>query len=120
MAKNNKLGSQANDLFQNTAEPNQKIESTPKPGSAPVGGRPKFYQGDAVEKTTLTLYRKHLLLLDRLALDVKEQSGVCIDRGAIIRGLLAAVEESGIDLRSCQNESDVTKAIQSVIGMKNG
>lgn len=113
-----KLGSQAAGLFSRTDTPSQKKESPVQPtaiADAPAtGGRPKHYHGDAVEKTTLTLYRKHLHLLDRLALDIREGGG-SIDRGALVRGIVTAIEESGVDLRKCKTEADVAGVLRSAM-----
>lgn len=92
--------------------PTQKTQNKPaqKPQkvSAPIAksvGRPSLPTDYA--KASLTLKLQDILWLDRLSADIREQTGEVLDRGAILRGVLSAVQDSEIDLRKCKTEKEI-------------
>ena len=49
-------------------------------------------------KITVVLLDRHVAYLDRLAIDIRLKHGKAISRAEIIRGLIEAAFQSGIDL----------------------
>ena len=70
-------------------------------------GRPPLASDHA--KASLTLRLKNILWLDRLCTDIREKTGGLMDRGSLLRGLIDAIQISGIDLSHCYTEKQVTE-----------
>jgi len=62
-------------------------------------------------KISATLRLKNVVWLDRLCADIREHTGSLIDRGTVLRGVLAAIHESGIDLGICGSEEQIAETI---------
>lgn len=96
--------------------PIQKAQSTPKPKpkkvTSPIEkkpGRPPLPADYA--KASLTLKLRDIVWMDRLCSDIREHTGNVLDRGALLRGMISAVQDSEIDLRNCKTEQDIADAI---------
>ncbi len=70
-----------------------------------VGRPPK--KRERVVKTTLTIYHRQRVQLDRRVLDIQERHESDMDRSALIRGVLDAVFTYGPDLTSAATEEEV-------------
>ena len=62
-------------------------------------GRPRKHNTD-VGKVTVGLRNDEIAFLDRLRADIRGNTGVAIQRGAIIRALIDALEASELDVCS--------------------
>lgn len=72
-------------------------------------GRPK-QKGD-MKKITLTISHDQIIWLDRLATDIRAASRSIIDRGTIVRALISALENSGLNIKNCSKESEIQEII---------
>lgn len=94
------LGKSAADIFAPTVSP------TPAP-AAPAGpGRPKAHF-EPYTKTTMVLFERQIVYLDRLTADIRAQSGKAMNRAEIIRALIDALEASGFPATSVTSEEDL-------------
>jgi len=96
------------------SKPTATAESKSAKTFAPLAkqaGRPPLPQD--YTKASLTLRLRDILWLDRLCADIREQTGAILDRGGLLRGLIAAVQDSGIDLRGCSTEEQISESIAS-------
>ena len=64
-------------------------------------------------KITVVLLDRHVAYLDRLAIDIRLKHGKAISRAEIIRGLIEAAFQSGIDLTQADS-------VETLIGMLVG
>lgn len=62
-------------------------------------------------RLTIFLAKKQSDALDRLAREIRAGSGAFLNRGEIIRAVVAAVIESKLDLSSARNESELKRLI---------
>ncbi len=73
-------------------------ENVLSPGpTKPNRGRPIVHT-EPWAKITVVLLDRHVAYLDRLAIDIRLKHGRAISRAEIIRGLIEAAFQSGIDL----------------------
>ena len=70
---------------------------SPGPTTKPNRGRPIVHT-EPWAKITVVLLDRHVAYLDRLAIDIRLKHGRAISRAEIIRGLIEAAFQSGIDL----------------------
>lgn len=76
------IGKKAKDIFAPTAaRPAVGIQTTPR-----VKGRPAA--AEDYDKVTVCLFKRHVLLLDRVALAIREKTGRTIRRAELIRALI--------------------------------
>jgi hypothetical protein len=80
-----------------------------KPGRPPV-------HDEAWTKVTVVLFNRQIVFLDRLAANIRAQSGAAISRAQLIRALLDAVADADVDLTTATSESDLKTAILSRLG----
>lgn len=73
-------------------------------------GRKAQYNGNA-SKTMLTLLDDQIVWLDQLSVDIRYNTKGIVDRGAIVRALIAAIKDSGIDLAHSESETGIRKII---------
>ena len=85
------------------------IKIPPQEKTPIESGRPK--QHSDMKKVTLTVSHDQIIWLDRLATDIREASRSIIDRGAIIRALIKALESSNLNLTHCANEIEILETI---------
>jgi hypothetical protein len=112
MAKKTKgtssIGGQAQDIFSST-ERTQPVELLEEVRES-TRGRPKELPADAV-KSTVTFFNSQIVWLDRLSTSIREKSKSVVDRSALIRAILTAIEESGLDLTNALSEEEITSLI---------
>ena len=84
----------------------------PQQGRRP--GRPPVHD-EAWTKVTVVLFNRQIVFLDRLAANIRAQSGAAISRAQLIRALLDAVADADVDLTTATSEADL-KATRSSHG----
>jgi len=72
------------------------------PATKASRGRPIVHT-EPWAKITVVLLDRHVAYLDRLAIDIRLKHGKAISRAEIIRGLIEAAFQSGIDLSQADN-----------------
>jgi hypothetical protein len=80
-----------------------------KPGRPPV-------HDEAWTKVTVVLFNRQIVFLDRLAANIRAQSGAAISRAQLIRALLDAVADADVDLTTATSETDLKATILSRLG----
>jgi hypothetical protein len=80
-----------------------------KPGRPPV-------HDEAWTKVTVVLFNRQIVFLDRLAANIRAQSGAAISRAQLIRALLDAVADADVDLTAATSETDLKAVILARLG----
>src|SRR5262245_26377466 len=78
-------------------------------------GRPPVHE-EAWTKVTVVLFNRQIVFLDRLAANIRAQSGAAISRAQLIRALLDAVADADIDLTAATSEADLKTTLLSRLG----
>ena len=78
-------------------------------------GRPPIHD-EAWTKVTVVLFNRQIVFLDRLAANIRAQSGAAISRAQLIRALLDAVADADVDLTTAMSETDVKATILGRLG----
>ena len=94
------------DIFAPTRRTNNNKR---KPGRPPV-------HDEAWTKVTVVLFNRQIVFLDRLAANIRAQSGAAISRAQLIRALLDAVADADVDLTTATSETDLKTTILSRLG----
>jgi hypothetical protein len=107
------------------ARPRKSSKTTPdifmptRPGGRPQQGRrpgrPPVHD-EAWTKVTVVLFNRQIVFLDRLAANIRAQSGAAISRAQLIRALLDAVAEGDVDLTAATSEADLKASILARLG----
>ena len=97
----------------------QDIFTPTRPSSRPLQGRrpgrPPVHD-EAWTKVTVVLFNRQIVFLDRLAANIRAQSGAAISRAQLIRALLDAVADADVDLTSAMSEADLKATILGRLG----
>lgn len=96
----------------------QDIFAPTRPGARSHGrrpGRPPIHD-EAWTKVTVVLFNRQIVFLDRLAANIRAQSGAAISRAQLIRALLDAVTDSDIDLTAAVSEADLKATLLARLG----
>jgi hypothetical protein len=80
-----------------------------KPGRPPV-------HDEAWTKVTVVLFNRQIVFLDRLAANIRAQSGAAISRAQLIRAVLDAVADADVDLTSSRSETDLKATMLARLG----
>lgn len=91
-----------------------KVEGGAVPKEKQGKGRPKEHTEDW-SKVTVVLFESQIRWLDRLSVDIRSNTRSPLSRAEIIRGVLSAVEESGIDLTKTGSEQAVKELILNLV-----
>jgi hypothetical protein len=83
--------------------------------SARKPGRPPVHE-EAWTKVTVVLFNRQIVFLDRLAANIRAQSGAAISRAQLIRALLDAVADADVDLTTATSENDLKATILARLG----
>lgn len=67
------------------------------------------------KRATFGLYQAHVRALDEIVFKIRQATDVPIERSAIIRAMIEAVVESGIDLTSATSEDDIRSALAAAL-----
>jgi len=78
-------------------------------------GRPPVHDEEWT-KVTVVLFNRQIVFLDRLAANIRAQSGAAISRAQLIRALLDAVSDADIDLTASRSEADLKATMLSRLG----
>src|SRR4051812_31419997 len=78
-------------------------------------GRPPVHE-EAWTKVTVVLFNRQIVFLDRLAANIRAQSGAAISRAQLIRALLDAVADADVDLTTATSEMDLKATILARLG----
>ncbi len=96
----------------------QDIFTPTRPGHRVQGrrpGRPPIHE-EAWTKVTVVLFNRQIVFLDRLAANIRAQSGAAISRAQLIRALLDAVADADVDLTSATSEADLKATLLARLG----
>ena len=105
----------------------RKSKPTPKPPAAIFAsprragtgnrrpGRPPVHD-EAWTKVTVVLFNRQIVFLDRLAANIRAQSGAAISRAQLIRALVDAVSDGDVDLTAARSEADLKATILARLG----
>jgi len=94
------------DIFAPTRRPSAGKR---KPGRPPV-------HDEAWTKVTVVLFNRQIVFLDRLAANIRAQSGAAISRAQLIRAVLDAISDADIDLTTATSEADLKATILARLG----
>lgn len=78
-------------------------------------GRPPVHD-EAWTKVTVVLFNRQIVFLDRLAANIRAQSGAAISRAQLIRSLVDAVTDADVDLTASRSEMDLKATLLSRLG----
>lgn len=78
-------------------------------------GRPPIHD-EAWTKVTVVLFNRQITFLDRLAANIRAQSGAAISRAQLIRSLVDALSEADIDLTAALSERDLKATLLARLG----
>ena len=107
-ARKRKPGKTVQDIF-TTARPGGRPQQKRRPGRPPV-------HDEAWTKVTVVLFNRQIVFLDRLAANIRAQSGAAISRAQLIRALLDAVADADVDLTSATSEADLKATLLARLG----
>ena len=78
-------------------------------------GRPPVHD-EAWTKVTVVLFNRQIVFLDRLAANIRAQSGAAISRAQLIRALVDALSDGDIDLTTARSEQDLKATLLARLG----
>lgn len=78
-------------------------------------GRPPVHD-EAWTKVTVVLFNRQIVFLDRLAANIRAQSGAAISRAQLIRALIDALSDGDIDLTTATSEADLKATLLARLG----
>jgi len=112
-----KVGPMAEGIFAVPARPAAAPAPKPKPSRLPAvqkssgrTGRPPSALAGAT-KVTVVLTAAELAWLDRLAIDIRSRTGKPVERSAILRAVVDAVHDAGLDLARSADEAAIRETI---------
>lgn len=115
-----RVGLQAADIFSSTTRVQPAAQSEKQPPKQAtmviekheqaVGDHQKKAVSNAV-KSTVTFSNNQIVWLDRLSSDIRATTMAIVDRGAIIRAIISAVEQSQIDLCNATSEDQIKNLV---------
>jgi len=81
----------------------------------PGPGRPPVHQ-EAWSKVSVVLFDRQIVELDRLAVDIRGNSGKVLNRAEIIRALIDGLLDSGMDVTGSASEADLRARVARRLG----
>ena len=78
-------------------------------------GRPPVHE-EAWTKVTVVLFNRQIVFLDRLAANIRAQSGAAISRAQLLRSLVDAVADADIALTTSTSEADLKTTLLARLG----
>ena len=108
-AKPKRIGKTVDDIFLPRAGGDDAIDRPKKRGRRPS-------HTEHWTKVTVVLFDRQIVFLDRLAANIRAQSGAAISRAQLIRALLDAVAEGDVDLTTATSEADLKASILARLG----
>ena len=73
-------------------------------------GRPRTHR-EAWTKVSVVLFERQVLEIDRLTAAIRAKTGATLTRAEIIRALLDALNESGLDVRSVVSGAQMKRLV---------
>ncbi|HYT76559.1 MAG TPA: hypothetical protein VEL79_17510, partial [Vicinamibacterales bacterium] len=107
-ARKRKTGKTSQDIFTPTRTGGAKQQGR-RPGRPPV-------HDEAWTKVTVVLFNRQIVFLDRLAANIRAQSGAAISRAQLIRALLDAVADADVDLTTATSDADLKATLLARLG----
>ena len=95
------------DIFASTRPVNSEQKRGP--------GRPPIHD-EAWTKVTVVLFNRQIVLLDRIAANIRAQSGAAISRAQLIRSFVDAIGEGNVDLTAARTEQDLKATLIARLG----
>jgi len=86
-----------------------------KPRARAMRGRPPVHQ-ETWSKVSVVLFDRQILHLDRLAIDMRSKNGRVLNRAEIIRALIDALIDSGMDVTGSGSEADLRARVARRLG----
>jgi hypothetical protein len=90
---------------------NEKVRRRTKRGP----GRPPIHD-EAWTKVTVVLFNRQIVFLDRLAANIRAQSGAAISRATLLRSLVDALSDADVDLTAATSEADLKATLLARLG----
>lgn len=78
-------------------------------------GRPPIHD-EAWTKVTVVLFNRQIVFLDRLAANIRAQSGAAISRATLLRSLVDALSDADVDLNAATSEADLKATLLARLG----
>jgi hypothetical protein len=78
-------------------------------------GRPPIHN-EPWSKVSVVLFDRQILHLDRLAIAIRGESGKMLNRAEIIRALIDALIDSGMDISTTKSEADLRARVGRRLG----
>ena len=78
-------------------------------------GRPPVHDEEWT-KVTVVLFNRQIVFLDRLAANIRAQSGAAISRAQLIRAMIDALSDGDIDLTTARSEQDLKATLLARLG----
>jgi hypothetical protein len=98
-----------------TGKSAQDIFGGPGAAKARKRGRPPVHD-EAWTKVTVVLFDRQIVFLDRLAANIRAQSGAAISRAQLIRSLVDALSDADVDLTAAKSENDLKATLLARLG----
>jgi hypothetical protein len=95
-----KLGKTTRDIFSATAD---RVGATPKTANE----LPAATTEPPYVKATVVLRTNQVVYLDRVCADIRAKSGAAIARAELIRALIDALADGGLNVTSARNEAEL-------------
>jgi len=92
----------------------QRNVREPKSKTRPRG-RPPSHQ-ETWSKVSVVLFDRQIVHLDRLATDIRGKSGKVLNRAGLIRALIDALIDSGLDITTSGSETAVRAQVARRLG----
>jgi hypothetical protein len=95
----------------------KRLGKPPKPRArTKIGrGRPPVHR-ETWSKVSVVLFDRQIVHLDRLATDIRGQSGKTLNRAVIIRALIDGLIDSGMDVTGAASEADLRGRLARRLG----
>jgi hypothetical protein len=96
-----------------------KSDSVFSPSEAAIEQKENKSRGRPVEheekwtKVTCVLFNSQIAWLDHLAADIRMKTGAALSRAELVRAMIAAVQEKGINLTEITSEEEAINEILS-------
>ena len=108
-ARKSKSGKTSQDIFTPTKSGGNNSQPRRRPGRPPI-------HEEAWTKVTVVLFNRQIVFLDRLAANIRAQSGAAISRAQLIRAVLDAVTDADVELTSSMSEADLKATLLTRLG----
>jgi len=115
-----RTGSKARSIFESPKKTTKSAASSQRAPATREPGRPNRLgvEGRDWRKVNVVLTTEEILWLDRLALDIRQKTGSAVSRAELIRAVVDAVMESGLDLTVEASESAVKSAVSAALNVR--